>query len=291
MSASAHPQGNSLVRHLRARRCSSQVSTAQQRPEAHLGSGRKKYCSHSSSRLSSPLSLFLSAGMSGWLRDLTREGVEANPGPCQDGSAAAPCKCSLTKEELVAAGQPAVGGTCPDCGHKVSLHSVAGAPAGAPGGAAGQYNCEQLAQTSAHTPGSSYNALSLSLSLSLVSAGPKVLPASDPFSRFVTALTTAPAPTAAGLTAPPAPPPPAGGGGAPAAPPAVGQLLSLPANTFLFGLEDNGQHLYIRPCYTLLLTAILALFQTWRGVLVKGVAGVGKVRAQHAKSNGGDCCL
>jgi len=74
------------------------------------------------------------AGGGGWLRDLTCEGVEANPGPCQDGPAVAPCKCSLTKEDLVAAGQPAVGGTCPDCGHKVSLHSSA-APGGAAGGA------------------------------------------------------------------------------------------------------------------------------------------------------------
>ncbi len=142
--------------------------------------------------------------------------------------------------------------------------------------------------------------LSLSLPLSLLSlplcvhrmahgcvpAGPKVLPANDPFSLFVSALTTA-VPTSAGLTAPPAPLPPAGGGAAPAAPPAEGQLLSLavPANAFLFGLQANGQHLYVRPCYTLLLNAIQALFhQGRRGVLVKGVAGVGKVR--HHRFNG-----
>jgi hypothetical protein len=112
-----------------------------------------------------------------------------------------------------------------------------------------------------------------------VYAGAKVLPADDPFSKFVTALTTAPAPTAAGLTAPPASAAVAGAAAAaPVAPAAVGKLLSLPANTFLFGIGDNGSRLYIRPCYEELLAAILVLFGTWRGVLVKGVEGVGKVR-------------
>lgn len=96
-----------------------------------------------------------------------------------------------------------------------------------------------------------------------------MLPAADPFSQFWSALTSnALALTAAGLTAPAAP-----AGAAP-----VGQLLSLPANTYLFGLPENGLHLYVRPCYPLLLAAIVALFGTWHGVLVKGVAGVGKVR-------------
>ena len=117
--------------------------------------------------------------------------------------------------------------------------------------------------------------LSLDTTLSLVSGGPKVLPASDPFSQFFTALTTAPEPAAAGLTAPPAP---AGAPAAVAAPPAVGQVLTLPVNTFLFGLPEDGSHLFIRPCYPLLLNAIITLFLTWSGVLVKGVAGVGKVR-------------
>jgi hypothetical protein len=74
-------------------------------------------------------SLSLVADLSGWLRDLTREGIEPNPGHCQDGAAAAPCKCSLTKEELVQAGHAAVGGTCPDCNHKVSMHTSSIAPA------------------------------------------------------------------------------------------------------------------------------------------------------------------
>jgi len=124
------------------------------------------------------------------------------------------------------------------------------------------------------------NVSNLLISLS-VSFKVKTLPANDPFSRFYTALITAPVPSTAGLTALPAPVM------GPASQP-VGHLLSLPADTFLFGLHDNGSHLYIRPCYLLLLTAITTLFATWRGVLVKGVAGVGKVRT---KTSVGLSCL
>jgi hypothetical protein len=57
----------------------------------------------------------------------------------------------------------------------------------------------------------------------------------------------------------------------------VGQLLSLPANTFLFGLQEKGHHLYIRPCYHDVLAAILAAFASGRtGALVSGIPGIGK---------------
>lgn len=67
----------------------------------------------------------VSAG--GWVRALTREGVEANPGPvsCRgtraDGS---PCDCSHKKSDLRAGRPPsaAVDGEVCTCGHKVYQH-------------------------------------------------------------------------------------------------------------------------------------------------------------------------
>ena len=94
--------------------------------------------------------------------------------------------------------------------------------------------------------------------------------------QFSTALSNAPAPTTAGLNAPPSAPGAAAAVAAAAAP--VGLLLSLPPNTYLFGLIDNGRHLYIRPCYQQILTTIISLFAVGRtrGILVTGIPGVGK---------------
>jgi len=73
------------------------------------------------------------SGLGGWVRDLTCEGVESNPGPCvhEEGSASAPhrCRCQLTKEELRELGVPLLG-KCPSptdggCGHAFNLHTSA----------------------------------------------------------------------------------------------------------------------------------------------------------------------
>jgi hypothetical protein len=118
-----------------------------------------------------------------------------------------------------------------------------------------------------------YVCVSVCVSCCIVSGGPKALPVSDPFSRFCAALIAAPARTQAGLTAVPAP----AGAPAAAAPAAVGHLVTLPANTFLFGLQKKGQHLYIRPCYLQLLEIIIGYFNTdTTGILVTGIPGVGK---------------
>jgi len=71
--------------------------------------------------------------MSGWLRDLTREGVEANPGPCPEVA----CGCNLTLSYLirpVAAAAVEGGGmglsggvNCP-CGHPVWKHTEGALP-------------------------------------------------------------------------------------------------------------------------------------------------------------------
>jgi len=70
-------------------------------------------------------------GLGGWVRDLTCEGVEPNPGPCvhEEGSASSPhrCRCQLTKEELRELGV-ALLGKCPSpadggCGHAFNLHT------------------------------------------------------------------------------------------------------------------------------------------------------------------------
>ena len=104
--------------------------------------------------------------------------------------------------------------------------------------------------------------------------GPRILPPTDSFALFWTGLTSAPPPSNAGLTPPLAPT-----GAAPVA--AVGKLLSLPANTYVFGMSNKGSHLYIRPCYELLLMTILELFKTDSGVLVTGIPGVGKVMCNN----------
>jgi len=62
----------------------------------------------------------------GWLRDLTAEGVEANPGPC-DGStgpavAPQPCRCSITPFDLRKKGIDMLDGKCPKCGHDAADH-------------------------------------------------------------------------------------------------------------------------------------------------------------------------
>ena len=102
-----------------------------------------------------------------------------------------------------------------------------------------------------------------------------VHPAVDPFSRFFTALMKADL-TTDGLTVHVAP---GGLRAAAAAPAPIGQLLSLPDDySYLFGLQQNGRHLFIRPCYPLILDAINTLFRTRTSVIVKGGTGVGKVR-------------
>jgi hypothetical protein len=125
--------------------------------------------------------------------------------------------------------------------------------------------CRSECDTATAMPVVLFQLLIVSVCVCVCVGGPVVLPANDPFSQFFASLIGAPPLSAANLSTP-------AGAAAP-----VGQLLSLPANTHLFGLPENGEHLYIRPCYPLLLAAILSLFATWSGVLVKGVAGVGKV--------------
>jgi len=73
----------------------------------------------------SALNLSLSARMSGWQRDLTREGVEANPGPalCQH----AGCDCAMSRKELTESKENdgyglQLNGACPGCTHLVSAH-------------------------------------------------------------------------------------------------------------------------------------------------------------------------
>ena len=77
--------------------------------------------------------------MCGWLRDLTREGVESNPGPgqCNGGPAAAPCACSLDPDQASKFAGPTGLCTTPGCNHHVGLHiAIAGAAANA--GAVGE---------------------------------------------------------------------------------------------------------------------------------------------------------
>jgi hypothetical protein len=140
-------------------------ASGQHRPRRHATCGETRarhpcktaaHISHITLSLSLSLSLSpsrlcvcvcVSLGRSGWLRDLTCEGVEANPGPCmvESGAASAPrrCDCQLTQEQLQANGIAVVGGTCPDCNHKASKHSSlnAASAAPAPGECAAQRIC------------------------------------------------------------------------------------------------------------------------------------------------------
>jgi hypothetical protein len=82
------------------------------------------------------------SGRPGWLRDLTCEGVEANPGPCPEniGSASAnrPCGCNLTLAYLIKpkseGGMGLAGGdNCP-CSHPVWKHNDSTSSTTATGG-------------------------------------------------------------------------------------------------------------------------------------------------------------
>ena len=63
----------------------------------------------------------------GWLRDLTREGVEANPGPCRQ------CECDLSRDELLTVdeddgtGKGSIMDKCVRCEHLVGFHLQASA--------------------------------------------------------------------------------------------------------------------------------------------------------------------
>jgi len=80
-------------------------------------------CPHPRYNHNAPVSVS-PAGLSGWLRDLTREGVEANPGPCT----VAGCPCTLSVEQGIVLGA-FVAGACntPGCGHAPGLHAAAAA--------------------------------------------------------------------------------------------------------------------------------------------------------------------
>jgi hypothetical protein len=83
------------------------------------------------------------AGLSGWLRDLTHEGVESNPGPvcCQhDGCRCTNSKSSLRKGQGLQAAAAANVPNC-ECGHPIFVHEDPPAASGA-----GQY----ISHTRAH---------------------------------------------------------------------------------------------------------------------------------------------
>ena len=75
------------------------------------------------------LSLCLCLPTGGWLRELTRECVEANPGPVH----ADDCKCMASRQELLATDKPTGSGKLsllddcpvPQCGHLVAQHGDA----------------------------------------------------------------------------------------------------------------------------------------------------------------------
>ena len=71
--------------------------------------------------------------MSGWLRDLTAEGVEANPGPCCASVGMGLCGCPITADDLRKKGVDIVDGQCPKCKHDASDHKDAGQVAAASG--------------------------------------------------------------------------------------------------------------------------------------------------------------
>jgi len=59
----------------------------------------------------------------GWLRDLTAEGVESNPGP-EHGPASSPCPCKASQQQLLARGLDLFA-NCPGCPHPVNEHGEA----------------------------------------------------------------------------------------------------------------------------------------------------------------------
>jgi len=98
---------------------------------AHFDFG---YAAHQQCR---PVAPSPSASAGGWLRDLTAEGVEPNPGPCRarvgGASSDAPCECTLTMQALTGPGGVGVAGACPTpgCGHSPGQHSDSSAPSSA----------------------------------------------------------------------------------------------------------------------------------------------------------------
>ncbi len=91
--------------------------------------------------VSARCTLFSALGMAGWLRDLTAEGVEANPGPalCQH----AGCDCAMSRKELTESKENdgydlQLNGSCPGCTHLVSAHQKEALVAAAAPSAAGQ---------------------------------------------------------------------------------------------------------------------------------------------------------